>query len=46
MRRQRVPKRQSYSDYDYPEGDKLDQIIRPFPGGISIPEKTRSANAE
>jgi hypothetical protein len=41
-----LAKRQSYSDYDYSEGDKLDQIIWPFSAGISIAEETRSANAQ
>jgi hypothetical protein len=41
----RVSQRQNRSDYDYSEGDKLDQIIWPFSVGISISEETRGANA-
>ena len=46
MRRHGVTKRQSYSDYDYSEGDKLDQIVRPFSAGRLITEKSGSATAQ
>jgi hypothetical protein len=42
----RVAQRQRYGDYDYSEGDKFDQVIRPFFVGISITEETRSANTQ
>jgi hypothetical protein len=42
----RVSQRQSRSDDDYSEGDKLDQIIRPFSVGESIAEEARSANTQ
>jgi hypothetical protein len=42
----RVSQRQSYGDYNYAEGDKLDQIIWPFSVGISIAEETRSSHAQ
>ena len=42
----RVSQRQSRSDYDYSEGDELDQIIWPFSVGVSITEETRNANAQ
>jgi hypothetical protein len=42
----RVSQRQSYSDDDYSEGDKLDQIIWPFSVGVSITDETRSSNAQ
>src|SRR5919197_2783842 len=42
----RVSQRQSYSDDDYSEGDELDQILWPFPVGISITEETRGTNAQ
>jgi hypothetical protein len=42
----RVSQRQSCSDDDYSEGDELDQVIWPFPVGVSIAEEARSANAQ
>jgi hypothetical protein len=42
----RVSQRQSYGDYDYSEGDKLDQVIWPVSVGVSIAEETRSATAQ
>jgi hypothetical protein len=42
----RAGQRQSYSDDDYSEGDKLHQIIRLFSICVSIAEETRSSNAQ
>jgi hypothetical protein len=42
----RVSQRQSCSDYNYSEGDELDQIIRPFSVGVSITEEARGSNAQ
>ena len=41
-----LPERQGYGDQDYSEGDKLDQIIRPFSVGISVTEEMRRATAQ
>ena len=41
-----LAQRQRYGDYDYSEGDKFDQVIRPLSVGMSITEETGSANAQ
>jgi hypothetical protein len=37
---------QSCSDYDYPEGNELDQITWTFWVGASVTEETRGSNAQ